>query len=207
MFKDRIEAGKRLAGALEKYKKSNAIVYALPRGGVVVGVEVAKRLGLKLDLIIPRKIGHPQIPEYAIGAVAENGHFVFNKEEVERVDADWLHDQIKKQQKEAKRRRGIYLANKKPILANNKIAIIVDDGIATGLTMEAAIKEIKHQNPKKIVVAVPVAPADVVEKLCAQVDEVAAVIAPDEFSGAVGAYYLNFDQVEDEDVVKLMRKN
>lgn len=206
MFKDRVEAGKHLAAALKKYKGSNAVVYALPRGGVVVGAEVAKRLGLELDLIIPRKIGHPQIPEYAIGAVAENGHSVLNKEEIQRVDADWLYEEIEKQKVEATRRRAIYLANKKPISAKNKIAIIVDDGIATGLTVQAAIQEIKHQNPKEVIVAVPVAPADIVQKLCTLADEVVVVNAPEEFYGAVGAYYINFEQVEDEDVVKIMRK-
>lgn len=140
-FKNRVDGGRKLADLLKKFKGKDVVIYALPRGGVVTAYEIAKEIQAPLDLIITRKIGHPYQPEYAIGAVAENGHSVFNKEEVAEIDENYLTSEAEKQKEEAKRRREIYLAGRKPIPYKGKVAILVDDGIATGLTMKAAIKE------------------------------------------------------------------
>lgn len=205
-FTNRVEAGQSLAQALKKYQDQDAVVYALPRGGVVVAAEIAKTLHLPLDLIITRKIGHPQQPEYAIAAVAENGHMAVSPEEVAQIPGSWFNQEVEKQKLEARRRRETYLKGHPPIKALGKIAIIVDDGIATGLTIKAAIKEIKHQNPKRMVLGIPVAPKEVLEELATEVDEVVALTAPDFFLGAIGAYYEDFSPVEDQDVINIMNK-
>lgn len=206
-FQDRADAGRRLAGLLDKFKGQDAVIYALPRGGVVTAYEIAKEIQAPLDLIITRKIGHPYQPEYAIGAVAENGHSVFNKEEVAEIDENYLTSEAEKQKEEAKRRRKIYLAGRKSIPCKGKIAILVDDGIATGLTMKAAIKELQmHYYPSKIVVAVPVAPSETGEDLKKMGVEFIAMNAEEVFLGSIGAYYQDFSSVEDEDVIKIMKE-
>lgn len=204
-FADRSEAGRKLAEKLKKYRDRDVVVYALPRGGVVVGAEIAKRLHAPLDLIIVRKVGHPYNPEYALCALSENTHMVCNEEELAEVDKKWFEVQVQNERREAKRRREVYLEGRKPIAAKGKIAIIVDDGVATGLTMFVAILEIKHQNPKRIVVAVPVAPADTADQIKSKVDEFVALEIPEIFLGAIGAYYKFFPQVSDEEVIKLMQ--
>ena len=207
IFRDRVEAGKKLAKLLKKYGGGEVVVYALPRGGVVVGAEVAKALNAPLDLIITRKIRHPYSPEYAIVAVAENGHSILNKDEVLGIDEEYLKEEGYKQQLEARRRREVYLSGRKPIPCRGKVAILVDDGIATGFTVKAAVSELKlHYFPKKIIVAVPVAPVDIAEELEKEGVEVKAVSLEEDFLGAIGAYYRDFSTVEDSDVVKIMKK-
>lgn len=204
-FRDRLEAGQKLAEALsQKYKGPDVVVYALPRGGVVLGREIASVLGVPLDLVITRKIGHPSSPEYAICAVAEDGHTICNESEMRGIDERWFQEAVSKEREEARRRREVYLAGRPPVSASGKIVIIVDDGIATGLTMMLAIKEVKHQQPKRIVVAIPVAPRDSVEELRREVDDLVALDIPDHYLGAVGAYYEEFPQLDDEDVKKLL---
>ncbi len=202
MFKNREEAAENLAEKLSEYKGKNAVIYALPRGGVVTGYVIAKKLNLPLDLVISRKIAHPFSPEYAIGAVAEDGHFISNPVEVSEVDQDWLKKEIEAQRAEAKRRREKYTQER--IDAKNKIAIIVDDGIATGLTIKCAIEEIKHQNPYKIVVAVPVAPAENIPVIKKLVDDVICLL-PALYLASIGEFYKSFPQIEDEEVIKLMK--
>ncbi|MDH3513534.1 MAG: phosphoribosyltransferase family protein [Gammaproteobacteria bacterium] len=204
-FRDRVDAGKQLALALKKYQNQNGVVYALPRGGVVLGVEVARVLKMPLDLLIPRKIGHPLQPEYAICAVVENGEMVCNQQEVVRVDPQWFQQQVDAERHEARRRREFYLGGRAPVPVEGKTAIIVDDGIATGLTMEAAIRDARRRQPARLVVAVPVAPPDTVERLSREVDEFVVLDASPHYLGAVGAYYDHFLQVSDEDVNALMR--
>jgi predicted phosphoribosyltransferase len=206
MFKDRSDAGKKLADKLVNYKNTQTIVYALPRGGVVVGYEIAKKLNLPLDIIITRKIGHQSNPEYAICAIAEDGHKVCNQNEEQSADPKWLSERFKEEQKEASLRRKIYLKNRPMLSPKNKTAIIVDDGIATGLTIMLAIREIKHENPSKIIVAVPIAPADAVNKIKKEVDEVIAIEIDKDYLGAVGEYYEDFFQIEDDEVIKIMSK-
>ncbi len=208
VFQDRSDAGKKLAEKLKKYTNKEVVVYALPRGGVVVGYEVAKALHSPLDLIITRKIGHPTQSEYAIGAVAENGHYILNIEAASEVDKEYLTSEIEAQKKEAQRRRQLYLKGKKPIDCKGKIAILVDDGVATGLTMRAAIKELKfHYKPEKIIIAVPVAPQEAIEQLKSEGIGVVSLLTTREFLGAIGAYYANFPQVSDEEVIELLKKD
>jgi putative phosphoribosyl transferase len=203
-FRNRQEAGRQLARALDAYRNQEAVVFALPRGGVVLGVEIAKYLHAPMDLIIPRKVGHPRFPEYAVCAVTEDGHLVCNQDEVTRLDPDWLKAAIAKEQAEAKRRRLRYLANRPAVPVKGKTAIVTDDGVATGLTMLAAINDLRDRQPAKVVLAVPILPQDIALQLQKHVDEVVALDIPRNYLGSVGAYYDEFDQVEDEAVIKLL---
>lgn len=205
MFKNRSDAGKELAERLRQYKNSNAIVLALPRGGVVVGYEVARLLDLPLDIVVARKIGHPQNPEYAICATDEKGTLLCDEREARLVDQDWLKEEVERQRKEAERRIQVYRDGKKPFPITNKIAIIIDDGIATGLTMRLAIKAVRKQKPDRIIIAVPVAPSDIVRELRREVDEIITLEPPEDFMGAVGAHYQEFEQIEDDTVVRLLQ--
>lgn len=204
-FRDRTDAGKKLAQALKQYQNQDGVVYALPRGGVVLGVEVARELGMPLDLLIPRKIGHPQQPEYAIGAVVENGEMVCNQKEVARLDPQWLRQEVEAERQEARRRRELYLGGRAPVSAKDKTAIIVDDGIATGLTMEVAIRDARRREPGRLIVAVPVAPPETAERLAREVDEFVLLDHSLYYLGAVGAYYDYFAQVTDDEVITLLR--
>ncbi|HEX7045813.1 MAG TPA: phosphoribosyltransferase family protein [Burkholderiales bacterium] len=205
-FKDRTDAGRQLAELLAgRYADIDGIVYALPRGGVVLGVEIARRLGLPLDLIIARKIGHPHNPEYAIGAVTEQGELVMNPREIESVRREWLAREIENERREAERRHAVYLGGRTPLSAAGRTAILVDDGVATGLTMQAAIRAVQRQNPARVVVAVPVVPADTAARLEREVDEVVALDVATDYFGAVGAYYDDFPQVTDSEVIGLLR--
>lgn len=205
IFQNRENAGQQLAKRLEHYRDTNAVVLALPRGGVVVGYEIAQSLGLPLDIVVTRKIGHPANPEYAICAVDEKGALLCNEDEREFVSKKWLEGEIERQKTEAARRLKIYRGNKNPLKTKDKTVIITDDGIATGLTMRLAVKIVRAQKPMRIVVAVPVAPADVVQKLKYEVDELIVLLPPAEFAGAVGAHYLEFEQVNDDAVIQLQR--
>lgn len=204
MFKDRQDAGRQLADALSRYADTDAVVYALPRGGVVLGYEIAKKLRAPLDLVITRKIGHPSNPEYAVCAVAEDGDMVCDEAERAALDKRWLKIEAEKERQEAKRRRETYLGGRKMISAKERTAILVDDGIATGLTMLLAIREVKHQHPNRVVVAIPVVPKDTAKKIQEEADELVALSIPFSYLGAVGAYYADFRQVNDEEVLRLL---
>lgn len=204
LFHDRNHAGQLLSKTLKGYQNQDAIVYALPRGGVVVAAEIAKNLPAPLDLVVVRKIGHPDNPEYAICAIAEDSHMVCNETERARTDPIWFRQEAERQRQEAKRRREMYLGDRQSIVARGKTAILVDDGVATGLSLFCAINELKHQNHQKIVVAVPVSPLDTAEKIRQQVDQLVCLETPTLFMGAVGAYYKNFDQVEDGQVIEIL---
>lgn len=203
MFWDRIDAGRQLARALIRYQGKPVVVYALPRGGVVLGVEIARSLAAPLDLIVVRKIGHPMQPEYAIGAVAEDGYVVMNPDEAANFDKRWLDLAIAAELKEAHRRRRLFLQGRAPVAVKGKIGIIVDDGLATGLTMLAAIHEIRKRGPQEVVVAVPVAAAETASKLRFEVDNLVVLHIPERL-GAIGSFYHRFDQVSDDEVVALM---
>ena len=206
MFTDRKEAGKKLAEKLVAYRGTDTVVLALPRGGVVTGHEVAKALTLPLDIIAVRKIGHPSSPEYAIGAVDEHGTRILNETEAAAVDQKWLAEETGRQKEEAKRRSTAYRESRAPEILAGKAAIIVDDGIATGLTMRLAVRAVKAQNPQKIIVAVPVAPAESLQTLKQEgADDTVVLEPPEEFLGAVGAHYVRFEQVEDAEVIRLLQ--
>ncbi|MDO8269159.1 MAG: phosphoribosyltransferase family protein [Candidatus Levybacteria bacterium] len=205
-FKNRTEAGEMLAQKLGKYANRDVVVYALPRGGVVTAVEIAKHLHAPLEVVITRKIGHPTNPEYAIAAISENGHMVTNRSELASIEEDFLQKEIEKQREEIKRRKEMYLGGREIISTDGKIAILVDDGVATGLTLRVGIIELRHRNPKKIVIAVPIVSKSTADVLKNEIDELIALEIPsdDVFLSSVGDYYENFKQVEDSEVIEIL---
>ena len=204
MFRDRSDAGRQLANALAGYKGLPVVVLALPRGGVEIGAEVAHFLNAPLDLVVVRKIGHPDSPEYAIGAVAEDGFVLTNPVETAHIAPEWLREAASCEWNEAKRRKRVFLGERRRVSVKDKIAILVDDGLATGLTMEAAIHDVKKRQPQRMVVAVPVAAMDTAAKIGRQVDDFIALWTPASLQ-AIGAYYENFAQVTDEEVIDRMK--
>jgi predicted phosphoribosyltransferase len=206
LFKNRTEAGKKLAELLSDYSSEDVIVYALPRGGVILGAEIAKALHAPLDLIITKKIGHPSNPEYAVCALAEDGAPICNQSELEMLGHQWLEEEKHKAREEIQRRREEYVGNTTQKDIKGKTAIIVDDGIATGLTMIASIEEMKLHEPKEIVVAIPIVPYLTSLKLEGMVDKVVYVEATSDFLGAVGAYYEDFTQVDDDEVKRILKE-
>ena len=208
MFLDRVEAGQKLAKQLLRHKETRPIVLAIPRGGVVVASEVAAALNCPLDLVIPRKIGAPNNPELAVGAVATESTVIINKTLVEslNISRDYLRQEIEKQLGEIKRRRRKYLGDRSLPHLRDKTVILVDDGLATGYTSLAAVKAVKEENPEKIVLAVPVAPVDALRRLQEEVDELIFLEKP-EFFFAVGQFYYDFAQTTDEQVVEIMARH
>jgi len=205
IFLDRQEAGKLLAEKLKKYADADAVVLALPRGGVVLGRIVADRLNAPLDIVVPRKIGAPFNEEYAIGAVTESGEAVWNEAEKSAAGAAYCERAVAEQRQEAKRRLNLYRQDRPSRNITGKTVIIVDDGIATGLTMRAAIRTVRSERAAKLIVAVPVAPADSVNQLAGEADELVVLQVPDVFY-AIGAFYREFGQVDDKTVIELMRE-
>ena len=206
LFKDRQDAGGQLVRLLQDFKGRDAVVLALPRGGVVVGAEIAKSLDLPLDIIVTRKIGSPGSAELAIGAIDVDGDSVWDGEAIKNINKEWLGAENDKEKQEVKRRQNLYRANRGSLDLNGKIAIIVDDGIATGLTMKAAARYAKKLNPLKIIIASPLATPEIVGELIKEADDV-RIINTSEFLWAIGQFYENFPQVEDEEVVKILKDN
>jgi putative phosphoribosyl transferase len=209
MFRNRSEAGSRLAARLDSYKDRNdVIVLALPRGGVVTGYEIARAIGAPLDVLIVRKVGFPYQPELAAGAVAETGSVVLNKDIISMggLSEEALRPEIDRQKEEIARRVVLYRAGRKLSNLRGKTVILVDDGVATGATMKAAIAALKKEHIAKLVVALPVAPPETVEVLRRMVDELICLETPLYFM-AVGAHYGDFTQVTDEEVVKLLQRS
>ncbi|MCL6687403.1 phosphoribosyltransferase [Pseudomonas sp. R3.Fl] len=207
-FVDRVAAGKALARLLLAYRgRPEVIVLALPRGGVPVGYEVASELGVELDLMIVRKLGVPSYPELAMGAIASGGVRVLNDDvlRMHGVDARALEAVERRESAELHRRELAYRGQRPvPQLAGRQV-ILVDDGLATGATMLAAVRAVRQQAPAAIVVAVPVAPAEVLEELRNEVDEVVCPFTPEPFS-AIGRWYLDFSQTSDAEVVELLQR-
>lgn len=204
-FLDREDGGRRLAKALEAYGgRKDVVVVALPRGGVVLGRVVADALGAPLDLVVPRKLGAPGHEEYAIGALTESGEPVWNEAERPRFDPADLDAAVEKERAEAKRRLATYRAGLPPRDLAGKTVIVVDDGIATGYTMRAALRSVRAERPAKLIAAVPVGPPDIEAALAGEADETVALTTPLEFF-AIGNFYDEFAQVDDETVVRLMR--
>lgn len=206
-YKDRQDAGIQLAEELLKYKEENPIILALPRGGVVLGFEIAKKLKAKLDIVVTRKIGAPFNPEFGVGAIAPNGIRILDANAIRILgNSDYQIEQtIERETIEMNRRIQLYRKDLAHIDIENKTVIIVDDGIATGVTTEAAVKSVKTMNPKKVILAVPVCSPSAVSKFQKEVDEFLCLHMPPDFY-AVGAYYDDFDQVSDEEVIDLLQK-
>lgn len=204
-FDDRVDAGKKLAKSMTIQNPSNTIVLALPRGGVPLGIILAQEHSVDFDVILAKKIGHPLHSEYAIGAVAEGGEPFFDQVEKSQVDSDWIRKEVTHVRKEMERRRTLYDQVLKQQPLQSKDVILVDDGIATGRTMFAAIEAAKKANPRRLTVAVPIIPKDTFTQLQKQVDEVVALDVPARFLGAVGAYYRVFPQLEDKEIQERLR--
>lgn len=206
-FDDRQQAGRELAFALEHLRGTNAIVMAIPRGGVVVGYEVARVLGLELDVIIPRKIGAPGQPELAIGAVASWGDHesIFDERAVGYlgVSQAYIEREVADQLAEITRRLQTYRGALEPPEVAGRSVLLVDDGIATGYTIRAAAMALRHLDSARITLAVPVAPPDSLEAIQPYVDEIVCLKTPYPFL-AVGYWYRDFDQVSDAEVVTLL---
>jgi len=205
IWNDRTQAGKELSAKLTEYSgQKDAIILGLPRGGVVVAYEVAKSLKLPLDIVITRKIGAPDNPELAIAAIDETGEGVYNEPLVQYTDAtnEYLMAKIEEEKEEIRRRKELYRKNKPPLDLRHKVAIIVDDGIATGYTVSAAARFCRSEGASKIVIAVPVVAFDSLSILA---EDVIYLDAPENF-GSVGQFYERFGQVTDEEVIKFLNR-
>jgi putative phosphoribosyl transferase len=207
IFRDRGHAGISLAKELNAYRGDpNAVILALPRGGVAVGYEISRTLHLPLDVFITRKLGTPDNPEYAIGAVSETGAIYLNPEAVDafNLSHDDLEGLIQAQRREIARRQALYRQGRRvPVLADRTV-ILVDDGIATGSTFFATIEAVTELSPRRLIAAIPVGPRETLARVKSLVDELIVLEVPDHFS-AVGEAYQDFTQVEDEQVVALLK--
>lgn len=202
LFKNRREAGLLLAEKLRRYRGMPAIVLAVPRGGMPVAYEIAKALELPLDIVLSKKIGHPGNPEYAIGAVSPDTVIV---DAPSGIDAQYIQTKTAELRQLLQERNTIYRGNRPLPEVQGKILILVDDGIATGHTLLASIRTLRKKRPGKIVVAVPVAPASGWKMIAAEADEFICLLRPEYFPG-VGAFYSDFSQVSDEEVVRLFEQ-
>ncbi len=209
LFANRAEAGRRLAERLERYRDAHPVVLALPRGGVPVGYEIARALDAPLDLVLVRKIGAPSQPELALGAVANGAHSVtvLNDDVVGAlgITDDYIAAQEAAKLEEIARRRALYLEGRERAPVEGRTAIVVDDGVATGATTRAALLSLRRAKPAKLVLAVPVAPADSLAVLRADVDEIECLETPSPF-WAIGLHYADFEQVPDDEVVRLLKR-
>ncbi len=208
-FANRTEAGRRLSAALAKHSNARPVILALPRGGVPVAAEVAKALEAPLDLILVRKVGVPWHRELAMGAVVDGATpIVVRNEDVigmAGIGEEEFSLACKQELAEIERRRKAYLGDRKRAEISGRTVIIIDDGIATGATIRAALKATRMRNPGKLILAIPVAPAESLEELQGDADEIVCLESHTAF-GAIGYYYLNFDQVSDEEVVAILAK-
>ena len=206
-FHDRAEAGRRLAKELTRYKDRGAVVLALPRGGAPVAAVVAAALRAPLDLVLVRKIGVPHQPELAMGAIADGGETIVVRNEdviaaagIGEAEFNVVRD---RESREIERRRELYLGGRERPEVAERIAIVIDDGIATGATTRAALRAVRARGPKKLVLAVPVAPTDTLDAMRDEADEVICLEAYDVF-GAIGFFYADFRQVSDEEVIEIL---
>jgi predicted phosphoribosyltransferase len=209
VFADRAEAGRRLAAALEKYGRSHPVILALPRGGVPVAAEIAQALGAPLDLLLVRKIGLPWQPELAIGAAVDGADPLIVRNEAiiahSGVGEAEFQRACREEMAEIERRKARYLRGRARAPLAGRVVIVVDDGIATGATMKAALRAIRQRGPSKLVLAVPVAPADALAELRPEVDDLVCLDTPEPFD-AIGYFYRDFSQVGDEEVIAILAR-
>lgn len=201
-FQNRKAAGRILSEIVEHYKNTNSVVLAIPRGGVPVGFEIARKLNLPFDVILSKKIGHPNNKEFAIGAVSMETAVV---DDVKGVSQTYITSEIQRLKKVIKEKYEKFRGHREPIELFDKNVIVVDDGIATGNTLLACIEMVRKHNPKKVIVAVPVLPADLVYLFKQEADEFYYIKDASYFRG-VGAFYEDFSQVTDEEVIDLLEK-
>lgn len=207
LFKDREAAGRDLAVALERYRGPATLVLGLPRGGVVVAAEVARILDAELSVIVARKIPAPGNPEYAIGAVAEGGGRYLNEREIQAygISPAYIQREIEREQREIQRRIELYRGGQPLPPIKDRPVIVVDDGIATGYTMLAALRAVRHGGGHPVVMAVPVGPPGIVEQLEFECDDAVVLATPEPFY-AVGFFYEDFEQVSDAEVIRLLNE-
>ena len=205
LFDDRVGAGRKLAEALREFRGKDVVVLGIPRGGVVVANEVAKGLKAPLDVVITRKIEAPGEPEYALGAVTQEGEVIMDRQAAESLGASrqYLDAQVRQKREEVKERVRRFRGDAPYPRLEGKVVIIVDDGIATGSSVGAAVITVRKMSPKEVVVAVPVAPADAVETLSEDGIKVVCLETPADFL-AIGEFYSKFDQVEDGEVKRIL---
>ena len=202
MFRDRIEAGSLLAAKLNKYRNDAGIVLAVPRGGIPVAYAVAVELGFPVEVILTKKIGHPMNKEYAIGAASLTDHFVIPHDDVSDQYIGREVERIRIRLKEMYKR---FMGDSEPQSLDGKTVLLIDDGVATGNTLLGTINILRKGKPAKIVIGVPVASKSAVQRLSKEVDDLVAVLIPDEFYG-VGAFYEDFEEVTDEEVMFYLDK-
>ncbi len=210
MFENRQQAGEKLANALQPYAEGSPIVYALPRGGLPVAAVVADALGAPLDLILVRKIGAPGRQELAIGALVDGAEptFILHEDIIARLGVKDAYIARAKAEAldEIERRRALYFQDRQPVSANARTGIIVDDGLATGATMEAAVESVRNAGSKAVIVAVPTAPRETVTRLQRKADAVVCLETPAAFV-SVGGRYRHFPQLTDENVLRIMKEH
>lgn len=208
-FRNRTEAGRLLASALSDYQATDPVILALPRGGVPVAAEVAKALNAPLDLILVRKIGLPSQPELAMGAVVDGDPPIIVRNDdvigLAGIEEPAFGAACARELKEIERRRARYLGNRERTAVTGLTAIVIDDGVATGATTRAALRATRTREPKRLVLAVPVAPSDSIESLRTEVDDLVCLEEHADF-GAIGFYYTDFHQVADDEVIDLLRR-
>ncbi|MEX2016131.1 MAG: phosphoribosyltransferase [Candidatus Hydrogenedentales bacterium] len=207
VFSDRLAAGERLAELVEHLATEDPVVLALPRGGVPVAYPVARHLRAPLDVVLVRKLGAPGHEEFAIGAIAEGGYSVLNRQVVSQLGVvdEQLSEIVAREAEELDRRGKLYRGDAPPISVEGMTAILIDDGLATGATMLVAVEAVRARGPKKLVVAVPVAPPESCEMLRAKVDEVICAVTPDPFR-SVSLWYRQFQQTTDDEVRDLLQR-
>ena len=202
MFRDRIDAGFQLAQKLKKYQGDPGVILAVPRGGVPVAYAVARELGFPLEVILTKKIGHPVNKEYAIGAVSLTDEFFIPHA---HASQEYIDDEIDRVRKKLGEMYHKFLGNKEPEDLKGRTVIVIDDGIATGNTLLMTVHMLKKKQPAKIIIAVPVASRNAIRRLSREVDEVISVMIPEQFYG-VGAFYEDFEQVDDDEVIYYLER-
>jgi putative phosphoribosyl transferase len=205
LFEDRADAGQQLAAALAPYRGANPLVLAIPRGGVPLALKVADALSGELDVVLVRKLGAPHNPEFAVGAVGESGHwYVSDFAERAGADAPYLADEAARQMQTIRQRRQQYDQVHQAVPIAGRTVIVVDDGLATGATMCMALQEIRVHHPARVICAVPVASPDAVGRVRPLCDEIVCLGVEAEFGG-VGQFYRDFSQVDDSEVLEILR--
>ena len=208
LFEDRKEAGKRLAAKLEKFSMGRTMVLAIPRGGVVVGYEIAKKIHAPMDIIVPRKLRAPYQPELAIGAITEDGNIILDEQIINslNVSSEYIKIESQRQKIEIDRRLRVYKGESEIPDLTGLDVIVVDDGVATGATMKAALISVRKRGAKSIILAIPVASLSALRMLEQEADKTISLFTPQHFY-AIGQFYRNFEQTSDQEVKELLKKN
>jgi len=206
-FTDRLEAGQLLAQELQEYRGSRTVVLGIPRGGVVIASVIARALGAEVDIVLARKLGAPGNPEFAIGAIAEDQKLFLDEPLLARltVTSEYLMEEKVSQLAELKRRIGLYRPVRPKVPLSGRTVIVTDDGVATGATMQAALWTVRQEAPERLIAALPLGPGDTVKRLAAFTDALLCLRAP-AFFGAIGQFYKQFEQVEDEEVLAILKE-